>query len=254
MTPILELKDVSYRYRGSALVVDRVSFVVEAGASVGLVGESGAGKTTLLNLLLGLRRPTSGAVLFDGEPLARADRARIIALRRSVQTVFQDPYASLDPRQSIGRSVSEPLRSLGVARGADARRMVAEALTAVGLPEDAAARYPHEFSGGQRQRVAIARAIVAHPRVLLADEPVSALDMATRIQVIDLLGELAESAALTIVMVSHDLSVVAALCPRVVVLRGGRVVEQGLTREVLASPAEDYTRRLLAAIPRLPVE
>jgi peptide/nickel transport system ATP-binding protein len=176
----------------------------------------------------------------------------MVQFRRSVQTVFQDPYASLDPRQSIGRSVSEPLRSLRMATGADARARVNEALRAVGLPADAATRYPHEFSGGQRQRVAIARAVVGHPRVLLADEPVSALDMTTRIQVLDLLAELGESNNLTVVMVSHDLGAVAALCSRIVVLQRGRVVERGETSAVLAAPAEPYTRTLLASVPRLP--
>lgn len=234
------------------MALDTVSFDVDAGANIGLVGESGAGKTTLLRLLLGLASPTSGAVLFDGVAVHRRNRARMVQFRRSVQTVFQDPYASLDPRQSIGRSVSEPLRSLGIASGADARARVDEALTAVGLPADAATRYPHEFSGGQRQRVAIARAVVGHPRVLLADEPVSALDMTTRIQVLDLLAELGERNSLTVVMVSHDLGAVAALCSRIVVLQSGRVVEHGETSAVLAAPSEPYTRTLLASVPRLP--
>jgi peptide/nickel transport system ATP-binding protein len=172
--------------------------------------------------------------------------------RRSVQTVFQDPYSSLDPRQSVGRIIAEPMRSLRIARGADAAARVVEALESVGLPADAVRRYPHEFSGGQRQRIAIARAVVGHPRLLLADEPVSALDVTTRIQIIDLLAELGETRGLTVVMVSHDLSVVAALCRRTVVLRGGRVVEQGETADVLGSPREDYTRRLLESVPRLP--
>jgi peptide/nickel transport system ATP-binding protein len=172
--------------------------------------------------------------------------------RRSVQTVFQDPYSSLNPRQSVGRIVGEPLASLKFASGAEARDRVAEALRAVALPAEAAQRYPHEFSGGQRQRIAIARAIVSRPRVLLADEPVSALDVTTRIQIIELLGELTERNGMTIVMVSHDLSVVAALCRQTIVLRGGRVVEQGSTRDVLGAPADPYTQRLIASVPRLP--
>jgi peptide/nickel transport system ATP-binding protein len=249
---ILQLCDASYRYRGGSVALDAVSFAVDEGQNIGLVGESGAGKTTLLRLLLGLAAPTSGSVMFDGVALDRRNRERMVQFRRSVQTVFQDPYASLDPRQSIGRSVSEPLRSLGIATGADARARVEEALNAVGLPADSATRYPHEFSGGQRQRVAIARAVVGHPRVLLADEPVSALDMTTRIQVLDLLAELGQSNNLTVVMVSHDLGAVAALCSRIVVLQRGRVVEQGDTSTVLAAPAEPYTRTLLASVPRLP--
>lgn len=254
MTAVLELRDAGFRYRrASAPALADVSFAVEPGRSLGLVGESGAGKTTALSLLLGLARPTSGAVLFDGEPLDPRDREQLRRFRRSVQPVFQDPYSSLDPRQSVGRIVGEPLASLRVASGADARDRVARALEAVALPADAASRYPHEFSGGQRQRIAIARAIVSRPRVLLADEPVSALDVTTRIQIIELLGELAATEGMTVVMVSHDLGVVASLCAETVVLQGGRVVEQGETREVLGSPRDPYTQRLLASVPRLPV-
>jgi peptide/nickel transport system ATP-binding protein len=254
VTAVLELRDAGFRYRGAAISsLDGVSFAVEPGRSIGLVGESGAGKTTVLSLLLGLSSPTSGGVLFDGASLDRRDRAAMRAFRRSVQTVFQDPYSSLDPRQRVGRIVGEPLASLRIASGTDARERVAEALHAVSLPADAAARYPHEFSGGQRQRIAIARAIVSRPRVLLADEPVSALDVTTRIQIIELLGRLAQAEGMTIVMVSHDLSVVAALCEQTVVLQGGRVVEQGRTADVLGSPTDPYTQRLLASVPRLPV-
>jgi ABC-type glutathione transport system ATPase component len=246
---ILELQNVSYRYRAGALALDDVSIGVAAGQSVGLVGESGSGKSTIVRLMLALARPTSGAVLFEGQPIGPA---RMRAFRASVQTVFQDPYSSLDPRQRIESIVAEPLRSLGLARGADARSQVTEALAAVGLPADTLDRYPHEFSGGQRQRIAIARATVCHPRLLLADEPVSALDVTTRIQVIDLLAELRASTGLAILMVSHDLSAVAALCEQTVVLNRGRVVETGQTAAILTNPREEYTRRLVAAVPRLP--
>ncbi|WP_372349418.1 ABC transporter ATP-binding protein [Streptomyces sp. KL116D] len=252
-SPVLELDTVSYAYRGAAApVVTDVSVAVGTGQSLALVGESGAGKTTLLRMLLGLARPTSGAVRFDGDELRPRDRTQMKAFRRSVQCVFQDPYASLDPRQRVRRIVAEPLRSLGVATGDDAGRRVADALERVGLPADAGERYPHEFSGGQRQRIAIARATVCDPRVLLADEPVSALDVTTRVKVVDLLAELKETAGLTIVMVSHDLSVVAALCERTAVLDRGRVVESGPTPKVLGAPAHPYTRRLLSSVPRLP--
>ncbi|GAA2322281.1 ATP-binding cassette domain-containing protein [Streptomyces kunmingensis] len=255
MTPILELDAVSYAYRGSTdPVVRDVSVAVEAGQSLALVGESGAGKTTLLRMLLGLARPTTGTVRFDGDELRLRDRTLMKRFRRSVQCVFQDPYASLDPRQRVRRIVAEPLTSLGVASGADAARRVADALERVGLPADTAERYPHEFSGGQRQRIAIARATVCDPRVLLADEPVSALDVTTRVKVVDLLAELKETAGLTVVMVSHDLSVVAALCERTAVLERGRVVESGTTSTVLGTPAHAYTRRLLASVPRLPAK
>ncbi|RJO74117.1 ABC transporter ATP-binding protein [Nocardia panacis] len=252
MTAVLELRHTGFRYRrADSAALEDVSLTIEEGSGVGLVGESGAGKSTILSLLLGLSSPTSGAVWFDGAPLNRRDRAGMRAFRRNVQMVFQDPYSSLDPRQRVDRIVGEPLSSLRLATGSAARERVAEALTAVGLPADAALRYPHEFSGGQRQRIAIARAIVSRPRVLLADEPVSALDVATRIQIIELLRELSV-AGTTVVMVSHDLGVVASLCERTVVLRSGRVIEQGPTRTVLGAPAHEYTRRLLASVPRLP--
>ncbi|MHB8891390.1 MAG: ABC transporter ATP-binding protein [Candidatus Limnocylindrales bacterium] len=255
MTPILRLDNVSYAYRGTRAgqhAVQDVSFTIEPGQNTGLVGESGSGKSTLIKLLLGLMRPTSGRVLYDGIPLNLGNRSQVRSFRRSVQTVFQDPYSSLDPRQRVGRIVGEPVRSLRMARGHAADELVAQALESVGLPADAASRYPHEFSGGQRQRIAIARAIVSRPRVLLADEPVSALDVITRSQVIALLAELGPSRDLTVLMVSHDLGVVGALCQRTIVLQGGRIVEQGTTSRVLGAPSETYTRRLLAAVPRLP--
>lgn len=255
MTAILGLDNVSFAYRGGGAgqhAVRGVSFTIESGQNTGLVGESGSGKSTLLKVLLGLVRPTSGEVFFDGTPLNLGDRSQVRSFRRSVQTVFQDPYSSLDPRQRVGRIVGEPVRSLQLARGRAADALVAEALESVGLPAHAMSRYPHEFSGGQRQRIAIARAIVSRPRVLLADEPVSSLDVVTRNQVIDLLADLGSSRDLTVLMVSHDLGVVAALCQRTIVLQGGQVVEQGMTSSVLGAPREEYTRRLLAAVPRLP--
>ncbi|SMQ66576.1 ABC-type dipeptide/oligopeptide/nickel transport system, ATPase component [Plantibacter sp. VKM Ac-1784] len=251
-TPILELDAVGFRYRGGQEALDDVSLAVGAGEAVGIVGQSGAGKSTLLRLLLGLDRPTTGSVRFDGSALDPRDRTRVRRFRASVQAVFQDPYSSLDPRQRIGRIVAEPLRSLRLATTEQAAVRASEALEAVGLPADAASRFPHEFSGGQRQRIAIARAIVPNPRLLLADEPVSALDMSTRIQIIELLAELRASNGLALVMVSHDLGTVAALCERTMVLRHGQVVEAGATAQILHDPAEAYTKQLIAAIPRLP--
>jgi ABC-type glutathione transport system ATPase component len=259
-TPILAADRVGFAYRGSAPVLDDVSFEIIPGRSMALVGESGAGKTTLLRLLLGLARPSSGQIRFDGAALDLRDRGRLREFRRGVQTVFQDPYSSLDPRQRVDRIIAEPLRSLGLTGGASrasrqeaVRIRVADALAAVDLPIDAADRFPHEFSGGQRQRIAIARAIVCEPRVLLADEPVSALDVSTRVRIVDLLAELREHSALTVVMVSHDLGVVAALCQHTAVLEHGRIVEQGDTASVLGSPTHPYTRRLVASVPRLPI-
>lgn len=248
---LLGLRAASFAY-GRRTVVDDVSLALEPGDAVGLVGESGAGKSTILAMLLGLAAPSSGDVLFEGTPLALRDAAVMRRFRSSVQTVFQDPYSSLDPRQRVDRIVAEPLRSLGIARGEAARQRVRDAVASVGLPLDVLSRYPHEFSGGQRQRIAIARATVCRPRVLLADEPVSALDVTTRIQVIDVLQQLRHENGLTLLMVSHDLSTVAALCDRSVVLRDGRVVEEGPTRQLLTSPRTDYARELVEAVPRLP--
>ena len=248
---VLEARGVDFSY-GKRQILTDVDFAVEAGGSVGIVGESGAGKSTLLSLLLGLAAPGRGEIRFDGAPLLLRDRALMRRFRSSVQAVFQDPYSSLDPRQRIDRIVAEPLESLGLARGAEALDRVRAALESVGLPADAARRYPHEFSGGQRQRIAIARATVVRPRVLVADEPVSALDVSTRIQVIELINQLRAEHGLSFVMVSHDLGAVAATCDRTVVLEGGRVVESGPTGGLLAAPQEAYTQRLISAIPRLP--
>lgn len=248
---LLELRSAGFAY-GSRRVLDDISLSLDEGDSLGLVGESGAGKSTILRLMLGLSAPLEGQVLFDGAPLSLRDRAQMRRFRASVQPVFQDPYSSLDPRQRIDRIIGEPLRSLGLASGADAQRRIAEALESVGLPADTARRYPHEFSGGQRQRIAIARAVVSRPRVLLADEPVSALDVTTRVQVLELLDRLRRENGLSLVMVSHDLTAIASACDRTVVLQNGRVVEQGATASVLHAPQDPYTRALVDAVPRLP--
>lgn len=248
---LLELRGAGFAY-GSHRVLDDISLSLDEGDSLGLVGESGAGKSTILRLLLGLSAPREGQVLFDGFPLNLRDRAQMRRFRASVQPVFQDPYSSLDPRQRIDRIIGEPLRSLRLASGAEAQRRIAEALQSVGLPADTARRYPHEFSGGQRQRIAIARAVVSRPRVLLADEPVSALDVTTRVQVLELLDRLRRENGLSLVMVSHDLTAIASACDRTVVLQNGRVVEQGATASVLHAPQDPYTRALVDAVPRLP--
>jgi ABC-type glutathione transport system ATPase component len=250
--PLVQATGLGYSYRGAAPALSDVSFTVEAGQNLGIVGESGAGKTTLLRLLLGLNRPTTGSLWTNGVPFDASDRGALRAHRTFAQAVFQDPYSSLDPRQNVGRIVSEPLRSLRLEPQASAvRERVAASLESVGLPADAVTRYPHEFSGGQRQRVAIARAIVARPRLLIADEPVSALDLSTRVRIVDLLSSLSAD-GLNVVVVSHDLGTVAALCEETLVLERGRVVEQGPTAQLLAAPAHPYTRKLLAAVPRLP--
>ena len=245
---LLSVEKVGFSYGQGRQVLHDVSFRVEPGASVGLVGESGSGKTTLLRLLLGLERPQRGRILFGGTPLDAANRRGMRRYRRGVQAVFQDPYSSLDPSHRIDRIVSEPLRSLRIP--GDHRAMVAEAVAAVDLSPEILDRYPHQFSGGQRQRIAIARAIVARPELLLADEAVSALDLSTRVRIVDLFREIATR--MTLVFVSHDLGVVAALCDQLVVLDQGQIVEAGPTGSVLAAPTHTYTRGLVASIPRMP--
>lgn len=245
---MLDLQNVNFGYSRHRKILSDVSFSVRAGASVGLVGKSGSGKTTLLRLLLGLERPTSGTIRFGDDALDPADGAFMRRYRRAVQPVFQDPYSSLDPRQKVLDIIAEPLQSLRIA--GPRKDAVAQALEAVGLPLDAMQRYPHEFSGGQRQRIAIARAIVARPQIILADEAVSALDLSTRIRIVELFKTL--SATLTLVFVSHDLGVVASLCEEMVILEKGQVVESGKTRDILTAPQHPYTQRLLASIPRMP--
>ncbi len=227
-----------------------VSLAVAAGETLGIVGESGSGKSTLARILLGLDRATSGVVTFDGRPVAPGRPHELRWFRRDVQIVFQDPLSSLDPRMTVTDIVAEPLVGLAVPGPRDAR--IVEVLSSVGIDPDTRHRYPHEFSGGQQQRIAIARALAPHPKVLVADEPVSSLDVSVRAQILDLLQSLVRQFRLTLVLVSHDLGVIHSLCDRVLVLHEGRVVEQGRTAEVFAAPADPYTRRLLAAVPRLP--
>ncbi|MCW5722031.1 MAG: ABC transporter ATP-binding protein [Devosia sp.] len=244
---LVAVDKVSFGYTASRPILDAVSLDIAPGDTIGLVGESGSGKTTLLRLLLGLATPDSGTIHFDGSPLDPRNGAFMRQFRRQAQVVFQDPYSSLDPRQTIFSIIAEPLRSLRLA--GDHAAMVAQALEAVGLTPDAATRYPHQFSGGQRQRIAIARAIVPGPRLLLADEAVSALDLTTKVRVVELLARL--SASMSLLFVSHDIGVVAALCRRIVILEQGRIVEAGDTATVLANPRHPYTQRLLASVPRL---
>jgi peptide/nickel transport system ATP-binding protein len=218
--------------------VDDVSFELEEEETLGVVGESGSGKTTLMKLLLGLEKPDSGSVSYLGQ-----------SLRREVQVVFQDPASALDPRMRVADIVMEPLRVLRIP--GDHRARLAELMDAVGLPLGYARRYPHEFSGGQRQRIAIARALAPRPRVLIGDEPVSALDVSVRAQILNLLEDLRVGFQLTLILVSHDLSVVRHMTDRVLVMQRGRVVEQGATTRVFRAPQHPYTRLLLESIPRL---
>jgi ABC-type microcin C transport system duplicated ATPase subunit YejF len=227
-----------------------VNLAVGAGDTLGIVGESGSGKSTLARILLGLDRATRGTVSFGGRPVAPGRPHELRWFRRDVQIVFQDPLSSLDPRLRVADIVAEPLVGLDVA-GAHEQR-IADVLSSVGIDPDTRHRYPHEFSGGQQQRIAIARALAPHPKVLVADEPVSSLDVSVRAQILDLLRDLVEQFRLSLVLVSHDLGVIHSLCARVLVLHDGVVVEEGATEEVFAEPTDPYTRRLLAAVPRLP--
>ncbi|MDX1448507.1 MAG: ABC transporter ATP-binding protein [Acidimicrobiia bacterium] len=227
--------------------VDGVDLDIRRGETFGIVGESGSGKTTLARLLIGLNRPDEGSVAVDGVDLVATRDLR--PLRRIAQMVFQDPMGSLDPRMRIGDVVAEPLRSLKIPGDHAAR--VRELLEAVSLPPDTVDRYPHEFSGGQRQRIAIARALAPNPKILVADEPVSALDMSVQTVTLDLLARLKKEFDLTMIFISHDLSVVHRICDRVLVMQDGRAVETGYADDVFRSPTDDYTRRLVASIPRL---
>jgi ABC-type glutathione transport system ATPase component len=225
-----------------------VSFEVTAGERFGIVGESGCGKSTLLRLLAGLDRPTSGRLVVEGTDIAPLRERRLKFLRDQLQMVFQDPMSSLDPRMRVRDIVAEPL----VAQGDRApRARVTELLKEVGLPETALHRYPHQFSGGQRQRISIARALAPEPDILLADEPVSALDVSVRAQVLNLISDLVDELELTLVFVSHDLSVVRHLCDRVAVMSAGEIVEIGAVEQLWRHPQHPYTRRLLAAVPTM---
>ena len=226
-----------------------VSFSLEAGRTLAVLGESGSGKSTLARLLTLIERPTRGALLIDGVDVARADAARARKLRREIQIVFQNPYGSLNPRQKIGRTLEEPLLVNTDLPAAARRDAALEAMREVGLRPEFYDRYPHMFSGGQRQRIAIARALMLKPRILILDEPVSALDISIRAQVLNLLAELQEAHGLAYVFISHDLSVVRHIADDVVVIYLGRAVEKGPKTTIFDEPLHPYTRALMAATP-----
>ncbi len=243
----------SFGSRTSAPAVDGVSLELAPGETLAIVGESGSGKTTLARMLLRLIEPDSGEIFFEGRDFLSARGAGLRALRREMQMVFQDPFASLNPRMKVGSIVGEPLEihESGIGRAARKERVV-EVLRAAGLGEDALGRYPHEFSGGQRQRIGIARALVLRPRLVVADEPVSALDVSVGSQILELLQNLQREFALTYLVISHSLPVVAQIATRIAVMQRGRIVETGTVDQILNSPAHPYTQALIAAVPVLP--
>jgi len=230
--------------------VDGVSFTIPRGTTTSIVGESGSGKSTTANLILGLDAPSSGSILVDGVDLAALSRRDMFALRRRVQPVFQNPYASLDPRYTIEQSITEPLRVHRVGSAASRRERVCELLDQVALPRELASRLPHALSGGQRQRVAIARALALKPDLVILDEAVSALDVIVQAQILDLLADLQQRLGLTYLFISHDLAVVRLISDEVHVMQRGRIVESGTPGQIFGSPRNTYTRELLAAIPR----
>ncbi|MDQ3272163.1 MAG: ATP-binding cassette domain-containing protein [Pseudomonadota bacterium] len=253
-TPLIEVRQLQ-RYFGAATrpvrAVDDVSFVIHPGETLGLVGESGSGKSTIGRTLLRLIEATSGQVLYRGEDLGTASGSRMRALRSKLQMIFQDPYASLNPKMRVRDILGEALQVHGLASGKQARaQRIAELLELVGLRAEHAARYPHEFSGGQRQRIGVARALAVEPEFIVADEPLSALDVSIQAQVVNLLCDLRDRLKLTMLFISHDLDVVEYLCDRVVVLYLGRVMEVAATADLFARPLHPYTQALLAASPK----
>jgi peptide/nickel transport system ATP-binding protein len=253
-TPLIEVRDLK-RHFGSkerpVRAVDGVSFAIERGETLGLVGESGSGKSTIGRAVLRLVDCTAGQVLYRGDDIGKLSGERMRKLRSKLQIIFQDPYASLNPKMRIGAVLAEALSTHGLARGPGEReRRIAELLQLVGLDAGHAQRFPHEFSGGQRQRIGVARALAVEPEFIVADEPLSALDVSIQAQIINLLADLRERLSLTMLFISHDLDVVEYLCDRVVVLYLGRVMEIAPTAELFARPLHPYTQALLAASPK----
>jgi len=257
--PLLETRDLCVHFTvgtgilgtGPATVraVDGVSLKIERGMSLGLVGESGCGKSTLGRAVVGLERPTSGTILIDGQIIAELTTPERTAMRRRVQMIFQDPYASLNPRMTVGRTIAEPLRLHGLRHGTGVAERVQELLSMVDLPQSAADRFPHEFSGGQRQRIGIARALACEPDLIICDEPVSALDVSIQAQVLHLLRRLQDSLGVAYLFIGHELGVVRAISDEIAVMYLGRTVEQAPAAELFDNAGHAYTRALISAAP-----
>ena len=260
--PLLEVTDLVRHYTlpretlfgapPTVKALNGVSFRIEAGRSLGIVGESGSGKSTIARLVMALDTPTSGSVKLLGRDLHALPRSELRTARRDFQMVFQDPYGSLDPRQTVARIVAEPLEALAQASRAEQRERAAESLAAVGLRSTDLDKYPHEFSGGQRQRIAIARALITRPRLIVADEPVSALDVSVQAQVLNLMQDLQQQFGISYLLISHDLAVVNHLCDDVAVVWKGRIVEQGPPQHLFQHAQHPYTRTLLDAVMEAP--
>jgi ABC-type glutathione transport system ATPase component len=259
--PVLRVRDVHRDYRRPRTSLRKpapvvhalrgVSFDVAAGEKFGIVGESGSGKSTLLRMIAAIEAPTAGEVEVLGQSVVGRSERELGFLRSELQLVFQDPMSSLDPRMRVREIVAEPLVAQGQGDRAAREERVSEVLSAVGMGQEAGDRYPHQFSGGQRQRISIARALAPGPSILVADEPVSALDVSLRAQVLNLITDLVDTLDLTLVFVSHDLAVVRHVCDRVAVMHDGLIVEQGTTAEVYDAPRDPYTQRLVRAVPTL---
>jgi oligopeptide transport system ATP-binding protein len=248
MTTLLEVRNL-VKHFGKVRAVDGVSFTIEAGETFALVGESGCGKSTTGRCLLHLTPPTSGGIWFEGQDISSLHGEALRQLKRQMQIVFQDPFSSLNPRYSVGRTVAEPLRIHGLCPRREIPKRVAELLEMVGLRPEYANRFPHEFSGGQRQRVGIARALALNPRLIVADEPVSALDVSVQAQIINLMVDLQKRLGVAYLFISHNLPVVRHIAQRTAVMYLGKIVESGPTEELFAHPRHPYTQALLSAVP-----
>lgn len=245
-------RDALFESPGVIHAVDGVSLSISAGRSFGLVGESGCGKSTLARLVMALEPPTLGSIRFRGDDINSLDPDALRQQRRNFQMVFQDPFGSLDPRQQVERIVAEPLDALESVSRDERLMRVIDALTAVGLKQSDLGKYPHEFSGGQRQRIAIARALITRPALIVADEPVSALDVSVQAQVLNLMHDLQAEFGVTYLFISHDLAVVEYVCAEVAVMNAGKIVERGEAGEIFANPQHEYTKTLLEAVPKMP--